>query len=152
MHKFKKDRSNVIYVQHLSAPPYLLSTLGLTWPTSVAGNQRLYKLPRNVDTVGLPLEKTYISLEPFGLSLFGFRTILHVWSFLGFYWIFFFHLGTTCMLNLIGQLKVLHGKSWDESGKLGKVNQTASHYCCQYLDGFLWNYGWYLWKLLVIRT
>jgi len=48
------------------------------------------------------------------------------------------------MLNLIGQLKVLHGKSWDESGKLGKVNQTASHYCCQYLDGFWWNYGWYL--------
>ncbi|KAK7380064.1 hypothetical protein VNO78_32439 [Psophocarpus tetragonolobus] len=34
-------------------------------------SETIYKLPQNVDIDGLPLEKTYITLEPFGLSLFG---------------------------------------------------------------------------------
>jgi len=39
------------------------------------------------------------------------------------------------------------GSQWEKVGvsqKLIKINQAASHYCCKYLGGFWWNYGWYL--------
>lgn len=62
----------------------------------------------------------YISLEPYGLSLFGYRTILHVWlvvtRLMGFIGVPHAHLDWPILGSLLGKV----GKKQESESKLAK--------------------------------